>query len=63
MRFNWVFKQLRQYNRKICLLLYVIFWISFVDCVSQYMRVMKPTWCTIYLQFIQSLYLYMVQAC
>jgi hypothetical protein len=27
------------------------------------MHVMKPTWCTIYLQFIQSLYLYMFRAC
>jgi hypothetical protein len=28
-----------------------------------YMRVMKPTCCTVYLQFIQSLYLYMFRAC
>jgi hypothetical protein len=27
--------------------------------VSRYMCVMKLTWCTVYLQFIQSLYLYM----
>jgi hypothetical protein len=33
-----------------------------VDRASRYMRVMKPTWCTIYLQFIQSLYLYMFRA-
>jgi hypothetical protein len=28
----------------------------------RYMHVMKPTGCTIYLQFIQSLYLYMIWA-
>jgi hypothetical protein len=26
----------------------------FVDRASRYMRVMKPTWCTVYLQFVQS---------
>jgi hypothetical protein len=34
-----------------------------VDRTSRYMHVMKPTWCTIYLQFVQSLYLYMFRAC
>jgi hypothetical protein len=33
--------------------------LCFVDGASRYMRVMKPTFRTIYLQFIQSLYLYM----
>jgi hypothetical protein len=33
----------------------------FVDCASPSMRVMKPTWCTTYLQFILSLYLYIFQ--
>jgi hypothetical protein len=37
--------------------------LCFVDRASRYMRVMKPTWCTIYLQFIQSLYLYVFWAC
>jgi hypothetical protein len=33
--------------------------LCFIDrAASQYMRVKKPTWCTIYLQFIQSLYFY-----
>jgi hypothetical protein len=35
------------------------FLLCFVDRASRFMRVMKPTWCTIYLQFIPSLYLYM----
>jgi hypothetical protein len=37
--------------------------LCYVDRASRYMRVMKPTWYTIYLQFIQSLYLYMLRAC
>jgi hypothetical protein len=34
------------------------FILRFVDRASWYMYVLKPTWCTIYLQFIQSLYTY-----
>jgi hypothetical protein len=37
--------------------------LCFVDRASGCMRIMKPMWCTIYLQFIQSLYLYMFRAC
>jgi hypothetical protein len=32
--------------------------LCFVDRASRHMRVMKPNWCTIYLQFIQLLYQY-----
>jgi hypothetical protein len=32
--------------------------LCFVDRASRYIRVMKPTWCTVYLQFIQSINLY-----
>jgi hypothetical protein len=47
---------------------YVSKWIQVITCnaillTSHCMRVMKPTWCTIYLHFIQSLYLYMFRAC
>jgi hypothetical protein len=35
--------------------------LSFVGLLQ--VRVMKPTWCTICLRFIQSLYLYMFRAC
>jgi hypothetical protein len=31
--------------------------------ISNVMRAMKLTWCTIYLQFIQLLYIYMCRAC
>jgi hypothetical protein len=37
--------------------------LCFVDRASRYMCVMKQTCCTIYLQFIQSLYLYMFWVC
>jgi hypothetical protein len=37
--------------------------LCFVDRASQNMNVMKPTWCTIYLLFIQSLHLYTFWAC
>jgi hypothetical protein len=37
--------------------------LCFVDRASRYVREMKPTLCTIYLQFIQQLYLYMFRAC
>jgi hypothetical protein len=37
--------------------------LCFVDRASRHMSVMKPTWWIVYLQFIQSLYLYMFRAC
>jgi hypothetical protein len=46
---------------KICYV-QVFTFLCFVDCASRYMCVMKPNRCTIYLQFIQSLYLYVFQA-
>jgi hypothetical protein len=36
--------------------------LCFVDRVSRNMRVMNPTWCTIYLHFIESLHLYRFRA-
>jgi hypothetical protein len=42
--------------------LFSLFSIQWILCSvfrsSRYMRAMKPTWCTSYLQFIRSLYLY-----
>jgi hypothetical protein len=34
----------------------------FFDRASRYTPVMKPTWCTVYFQFIQTLHLYMFRA-
>jgi hypothetical protein len=37
--------------------------LCFVDRACRHISVMKRTWCTIYSQFIQSLYLYMFRVC
>jgi hypothetical protein len=37
--------------------------IIIIILIISFMRVTKPSWCTIYLHFIESLHLYKFQAC